>query len=126
VGDTLKFSIWRNKGKTEITLILAKNPDSNEPSGFFSLKPSINADLIDYSDQGLKGVRIQKLHEFRAAEKSGLLVNDVILKVDGTEIISTINILSLIEKKKPGDKITVSILRNGNNIEKILMLHSLR
>lgn len=45
------------------------------------------------------------------AKKSGLAWGDLITSIDGTEITSTSTVTSVLAQKKPGDKITLGIIR---------------
>jgi serine protease Do len=47
------------------------------------------------------------------AEKAGLKAGDIILKIDGANIDQTNSLSALINKHKVGDKITLTILRDG-------------
>jgi putative serine protease PepD len=48
------------------------------------------------------------------AEKAGLQTNDVITKLDGQEIANGAGLSSVIDDKKPGDKLVVTYVRDGH------------
>ncbi len=56
------------------------------------------------------------------AESAGLQEGDVITKVDGTEINETTSLTSLLGKHKVGDKVTLTIVRDGKTITKDVTL----
>lgn len=51
-----------------------------------------------------------------AAEKAGLREGDIILEFNGEKIIPQNSLAKIIMKYKPGDKVTLKILRNGKEI----------
>lgn len=58
------------------------------------------------------GVEIQDITKESAADKAGLKENDVITKVDDTKIEDPDDLSAAIKKHKPGDKVTVTYLRD--------------
>lgn len=58
------------------------------------------------------GVEIQDITKESAAEKAGLKENDIITKIDDTKIEDPDDLSAAIKKHKPGDKVTVTYLRN--------------
>lgn len=63
------------------------------------------------NDDG-KGVKIVQITKQSAAEKVGLKVGDLVTKVDGTDIGDPGELSDAIGDHKPGDKITVTIVRD--------------
>jgi serine protease Do len=51
------------------------------------------------------------------ADKAGLKENDIITKINGQEINETTSLVSLLQKYKVGDTISLSILRQGQEIK---------
>jgi serine protease Do len=51
-----------------------------------------------------------------AAEKAGLKEGDIILEFNGEKITTDNSLSKIIMKYNPGDKITLKILRNGQEI----------
>lgn len=62
-----------------------------------------------------KGAKVIQVTKGSAAEKTGLKVGDVITKVDDTEIDDPGSLSATIGHHKPGDKITVTVIRNGKD-----------
>ncbi len=58
------------------------------------------------------GVEVQDVTKESAAEKAGLKENDIITKVDDTKIEDPDDLSAIIKKHKPGDKVTVTYLRD--------------
>jgi len=59
------------------------------------------------------GVIIEKVMEDSPAEKAGLKPLDIILKIDGKEMNSSNEVQNAIALRKPGEIVTLSILRDG-------------
>ncbi|MBN2031152.1 Do family serine endopeptidase [bacterium] len=60
-----------------------------------------------------KGVRIEQVMEDSPAEKAGLKPLDIFLKLDGQEVNQSNEIQNAIALKNPGDVITITVWRNG-------------
>ena len=58
------------------------------------------------------GVRLQAVTKGSGAEKAGLKEGDVITKIDDTKIEDPDDLTATIKKHKPGDKVTVTYLRD--------------
>ncbi|MEE0965424.1 MAG: trypsin-like peptidase domain-containing protein [Bacilli bacterium] len=60
-----------------------------------------------------KGIYISKVQSHSAASEAGLQSGDIITKFDGEEIETYKDFLTMLYSKKPGDKVTLTINRNG-------------
>ncbi len=65
----------------------------------------------------VKGVYIVEVLDNGAAADAGIKEGDVIVKVDNTVVNSKSALLETIGTKRPGDKVTVYVLRNGEPME---------
>ena len=59
------------------------------------------------------GIYVKTLETFSAAEKAGVKVGDVIVKVDGQDVESVEELNEIKNKKQIGDKITLTVWRDG-------------
>ena len=59
------------------------------------------------------GIYVKTLDTFSAAEKAGIKVGDVITKVDGKDVKTVDELNEIKNEKKIGDKITLTIWRDG-------------
>lgn len=59
-----------------------------------------------------EGVEIQTVNKESAAEKAGLKENDIITKVDDKKIEDPDELSEVIQKHKPGEKVTITYLRD--------------
>jgi serine protease Do len=60
-----------------------------------------------------KGAKVNDVTKESAAEKMGLKENDIITKINDAKIESPDDLSAAIKKHKPGDKVTVTWLRDG-------------
>ena len=60
-----------------------------------------------------EGIYVKTLGNFSAAEKAGIKVGDVIVKADGKEVKTMDELNEIKNQKQIGDKITLTIWRNG-------------
>ena len=51
------------------------------------------------------------------AEKAGLLKGDVLQKVDGAPVSTMADLLANLRMHKPGEKVTVTLMRKGEPVE---------
>ena len=65
------------------------------------------------TEQADKGAEVQNVTEGSAAEKAGLKEGDVITKVGDSKIENPDDLSKAIKAKKPGDKVSVTFLRDG-------------
>lgn len=67
-----------------------------------------------YNLPDLKGIYISSIFEDGSADVAGLKEGDVILKCDGTEVNEVALLLDLIGRKSPGNKIILTVRRDGD------------
>lgn len=73
-------------------------------------------------DEEIEGVRIVKISEGGGAEKAGLLKGDIIKKVNNVKITKFSDLKGQLAAKRPGDKIAVTVDREGSEIERVVTL----
>ncbi len=74
----------------------------------------INADIAKrYHLKNYSGVLVVNVIPNSAAEEAGIKEGDIILQVDGEEVNEVPELLEHIGTHRPGDKITITIKRNG-------------
>ncbi|MCR9251552.1 MAG: trypsin-like peptidase domain-containing protein [bacterium] len=78
------------------------------------------ASKLDLKD--LSGVIVAYIQDEGAAEKSGLKKGDVIRSVNGTEIKNKAYLEEIIGNSYPGDKLMLTVSRDGKEVEKNLTL----
>ncbi|WP_435262433.1 trypsin-like peptidase domain-containing protein [Tenacibaculum sp. nBUS_03] len=69
-----------------------------------------------------EGVKITRITEKGGAEKAGLLKGDVITKLNNVKITKFSELKGQLTAKRPGEKVVVTVLRNGDKVEKVVTL----
>jgi len=64
-----------------------------------------------------KGVYVQEVIEGGAAEKAGMKKGDVILQMQGMPVDSKSELQEIISQHNPGDKITLTVFRDGKQLD---------
>lgn len=90
-------------------------------NGYFS-KPYIGVSVATVSEEsqayGLpQGASVMQIVENSPAATAGLLVNDIITKVNGQEIAGSNDLVTVVQKAKIGDELKLTIYRMGDIIE---------
>lgn len=60
-----------------------------------------------------KGALLGGVMPGEPADKAGLMAGDVIISVDGQDVVDSESLLQAISSKKPGSKVTMKAIRNG-------------
>ncbi len=68
------------------------------------------------------GARINKITSGSPAEKADMFINDVIVKMNETEILVPADVFAFMADKEPGDQITIVVTRGGKEITFLLTL----
>ena len=70
----------------------------------------------------LEGVMIESITEGGGAEKAGLQDEDIIVKIGNVKITKFSDLKGQLNAKRPGDKINVTVLRDGKELTKVVTL----
>ena len=90
--------------------------------GYVTGKPLIGVSVYDkeitnygfiQSTRNVNGAKIAAIGEDTAAKKAGLIVNDIITEVNGESITTVSQLKTALASYRSGDKITLTITRNG-------------
>lgn len=111
--DNIGFAIPINSVRDIVQSIIEK--------GYIS-KPYIGVSVSPVSQEALnyglpQGAAIMSVTEGAPAEAAGLKVNDIITKVDGTEISSGNELVDIVSASSPGDTLTLTVYRQGETLE---------
>ncbi|MDI3547985.1 MAG: serine protease Do [Halanaerobiales bacterium] len=68
-----------------------------------------------YGLEELNGVMVTKVVPDSPADKAGLRPNDIITKIEETEIKKSDDVKEIIDSKKIGDRIIIHVIRNGQS-----------
>lgn len=70
----------------------------------------------------MEGIYVAKVLEESSAEEAGLKAGDVITAIDGKEMNKMADLQEFLAKKRPGDKVSVSYLRDKKKASKTMTL----
>lgn len=73
----------------------------------------------------VKGVLISGITEGGAAEDAGLRENDIIVNIDNKDMDDSSHLQEYIGKKRPGDRVKLTIMRNGSKKQYDIVLRNL-
>lgn len=74
------------------------------------------------NEDQIEGVKIARVEDDGGAQKAGLQTGDVIKRINNVEIVKFSDLKGQLTARRPGDKIAVTILRDGSELEKIVTL----
>ena len=85
----------------------------------------ITSELAESKElESFKGVYVAGVSDDGAAKEGGLKENDVITAIDGIKVNSASELQEMIARHRPGEKVKVEYLRNGNTKETELVLRN--
>jgi membrane-associated protease RseP (regulator of RpoE activity) len=137
-GDKVQLTYFREGKKNSTNALLAQNPDASaayapedfnlpmdipkmywgggswymeEDEAFLGVEPT------EDQNQDRDGVELGGIVEGSAAEKMGLRAKDVLLELDGQEVMEFDDLADLLNERDPGDEVTIRYRRNGEEAE---------
>ena len=83
---------------------------------FLGITPAdVNAEIAKQNNLSITtGVFVADVKETGAAKEAGIKANDVITKINNVPVVNTSELQEQLSKYRPGQKISVTILRNDN------------
>ncbi len=128
--NTIKVGISYYEGLGFAIPINTAKPIIDEliTNGYIKGRPSIgiNGQSISARDAAFyglpEGLYVEYVHPHSDAFKKGLRRGDVITKMNGTKLSSTAEIKKIRDDFKAGDKVTLTIFRNGKETDMTIML----
>ena len=87
-----------------------------------SIKSIDAADAKALGLNKVQGVLVQSVMDNSAGEEAGMRQGDVILQVDGREVLSSQDLQSIVATHRAGDKVKLSVWRNDQLMEKTVRL----
>jgi serine protease Do len=103
--------------------VMRRNLNDGNGNNFFRMTPG-NLNVFSTSNQAFlgvltaktdKGAIIKNVIDESAAKKAGLKNDDIITKFGDKQITSPDDLRNAVQSYKPGDKVTVSFLRDGKD-----------
>ena len=127
IGDTITLHVLRDGEELDIDLTLAARPnaaqraagnaepeDEDEPAPETG-KASLGVYITEMSDED--GVVVTSVMEDSAAEDAGIEENDIIVQIDDVKVTGVQSLKDEIGKHLPGERVTLTIVRNGETKE---------
>lgn len=100
----------------EITERIIKNENQPQPYLGVSINTSYTSDILNRMGFP-SGVVVYSVTSESPAEEAGIQQNDIITKINGTEITSYAQMISEKNKYSAGETITITVYRNGKTID---------
>jgi serine protease Do len=140
-GDRVTVSYSRGGRERQTTVTLMEGPsqgwsriyESPEPwanpaprSGtmddedLMSDKPRLGVSVEDMADG--RGVRILSVRPNSPAENAGIRIDDVVTSIDGFRVNNVDDLQRIVGRLKQGNKVNLSILRNGDRMNKLVTM----
>ena len=110
--DNIGFAIPSNTVSNIVTSIIEKGYVEKVYIGV-----TVSASYGQRGSQNVQGVTVQSVAEGSPAEEAGIQKGDIITAVNGDKITSASGLSAWTSKSKAGDVLTLSIVRDGENIE---------
>ena len=117
-AEGIGFAIASNTAKPIIEELRKAGGGPIRTSGAFlgvgtvTVTPEIAARLDLGAD---RGAIVQSITSGSAADRAGLLVNDVIVGIGGESVASVADVGRIIRSKKPGDRVKIDFVRDKKN-----------
>ncbi len=107
--------IIKNGGSSSNTLSKPQANSSGRPKlGISMVQDQYFEDVAKEKDLNVaSGVIVDEVQDGSAAQYAGILPNDVIVKIDGKAINSTVELRSIVAQSNIGDVLKVTVFRNG-------------
>ncbi|NTW71633.1 MAG: PDZ domain-containing protein [Eubacteriaceae bacterium] len=113
-GEGMGFAIPINIAKPIINQIVKNGEFKPTVMGITCIDREIAKYYTQATDVDLKsGILIINVQSDSGADKAGLKADDIITKVDGTEVNTMLKLREMLYKKLPGQTVSVEYKRNG-------------
>jgi putative serine protease PepD len=80
-------------------------------------RASLGVAILDASDTGKAGAQVRDVTAGSGAEQAGVKPGDVITKVNAMPVKSRLDVTGAIASFEPGEKVTITVMRNGEATE---------
>jgi len=113
VGDSVTLNIVRGDETLELNATLGTRSDQSEIQQFQIIgRPLLGVQLENTDD----GVVIREVRPDSAAEKAGLQVGDVLIKIGDTEITEAQDAVEAVHSLDSGDSVEIQVTRDGETL----------
>ena len=115
-AEGIGFAIASNTAKPIIEELRKANGGPIRTSGAFLGvgTVTVNQEIAQRLNLGVdRGAIVTSITSGSAADKAGLLANDVIIGIGGESVASVADVGRIIRAKKPGDRVKIDLVRDG-------------
>ena len=110
--DTVKLTLERDGKPVETAVKLVA---TSRPLKLGSRPPYLGVELGEPKDG--QGVKLERVTTGSPADTAGLKAGDYILKLEGADFTRPSKLDQLLSEKKPGDALTLTVRRDGKDME---------
>lgn len=97
---------------------LSKSSRGSKSAWLGVYSQSVDNEIAEKFDLPVEyGVIVNEVVENSPAEKAGVEEDDIIIKIDGSKISHQLDLVDMIEESRPGDKITLTIIRDDDELK---------
>ena len=133
IGDTITLHLIREGKEMDVDVTLAARPNQAQRANNALAeeekaeketetgKASLGVYISELSEEGV-GVLVNTVMEDSAAEDAGMEDGDIITKFDGVEVTTVQGLKDEIANHLPGERVTVTIIRDGEIMDLRLTL----
>lgn len=80
-------------------------------------RPAYLGTQLDFENTTEQGLTVTEVTEESPAAEAGLMSGDILSKMDDQEIQSRDDVISFLGSKRPGDEVTIIVIREGESVE---------
>lgn len=112
-GQSMRFTVGRNF--PQVAPLVPRNPNFQQPQPN-NPAPTSPRRVLPPTQGVTNGAAVVQVEANSPASKAGLQVGDIITAVDNTPIDQNHSLADLIGAYKPGDKVSLTVLRNSQTL----------
>ncbi|MBV9255965.1 MAG: PDZ domain-containing protein, partial [Actinobacteria bacterium] len=119
-AQNIGFAMSINNVKTIVDQLKKGGGDTKAGGAFLGVSTSNVADVVPAVRQRLgikatKGAFVQQVVPGSGADAAGLQAGDVITSLDGKSVSQASDVATIVQARKPGDKLDLKYERNGDS-----------
>lgn len=116
-GDKVKVNVARGDKQVELTVTLENRPGQRQ-------QPTRSNAVMGIQGEDAEGggAKLTVITGAGPSEKGGLKPGDVVKKVNDKDLADYQALIGEIRRRQPGDKLKVTVVRGGKNVEKTVTL----
>ncbi|MGF1580777.1 MAG: M6 family metalloprotease domain-containing protein [Gemmataceae bacterium] len=115
-GDKLTLVVRRGDKTVDISLTLGKTSRPYSSTGSSRGSGAVMGIRIGRTNDKIKGVPISSVTPQMPADRAGMKSGDIVRKIDTTSLNGSSDLLRILSRKRPGDKIKVVVRRGKKEL----------